>query len=213
MNCDEIKKRAKEFAFKNKGDIWKPLLCIYAVILVVSFALGFILGFLNFKNENVMDLLTYIIDFALLPASIGYIYYLMNLIKGKKLDIKEALLSKYSLWVLIIITMVMVSLFTTLWSLLLIVPGIIYSLKTVMVQYILAEADNTVNYQDVINRSKQMMEGHKWEYVVFNFKFIGWILLGIVTLGIAYIWVYPYITISNLMYYEELKKLTFEGNK
>lgn len=213
MNCDDIKKRAKEFALKNKGDIWKPLLCIYAVVLVVSFALGFVLGFFNVDNENVMDLLTYIIDFAMLPVSIGYIYYLMNLVKGKKLDIKEALLSKYSLWSLIIITMVMVSLFTTLWSLLLIVPGIIYSLKTAMVQYVLAEADNTVNYQDVINRSKQMMEGHKWEYFVFNFKFIGWILLGIVTLGIAYVWVYPYITISNLMYYEELKKLTFEGNK
>ena len=52
-----------------------------------------------------------------------------------------------------------------------------------------------------------MMDGHKWEYFVFNLSFIGWYLLCGITFGIAAIWVVPYVTTANVMYYEKLKKL------
>ena len=45
------------------------------------------------------------------------------------------------------------------------------------------------------------------DYFVFELSFFGWILLGLVTFGIAYIWVVPYMEVDNVMYYEELKKL------
>ena len=56
--------------------------------------------------------------------------------------------------------------------------------------------------------SEKMMDGHKWEYFVFQLSFIGWYLLCGLTLGILYIWVLPYVTVANTMWYEELKKIS-----
>ena len=205
MNRQEIKAKAKEFAFKNKWNIWKP----YLVIFAISFVFGLILGIFEIDTENgIGSLLAYAFEIALIPASIGYIYYIMELINGKVLDVKEALLSKYKLFGLILVTSIMVSLFTTLWTLLLIIPGIIYAFKVAMVNYILADsADENTKWKDVINTSKEMMNGYKMDYFVFGLSFIGWELLCIVTLGIAIIWVYPYMQVANVMYYQELKKI------
>lgn len=51
------------------------------------------------------------------------------------------------------------------------------------------------------------MNGHKWKYFVLQLSFIGWISLGEITLGIAFIWVLPYMTVTQVYYYDELKKL------
>lgn len=205
MNRQEIKAKAKEFAFKNKWNIWKP----YLVIFAISFAFGLIMGIFGIDTEKgIGSLLAYALEIALIPASIGYIYYIMELVNGKVLDVKEALLSKYKLFGLILVTSIMVSLFTSLWTLLLIIPGIIYAFKVAMVNYILADtADENTKWKDVINTSKEMTDGYKMDYFVFGLSFIGWELLCIVTLGIAIIWVYPYMQVANVMYYQELKKI------
>lgn len=205
MNRQEIKARAKEFAFKNKWNIWQPYLVIYAI----SFILGFILGILGLDSESTLGaILTLALEIALIPASVGYIYYLIKLINGEKLDVKEALLSKYKLFGLILTVSIIIGIFTALWSLLLIIPGIIYAYKVIMATNILADtADENTNYKDVINQSKEMMDGYKMDYFVFELSFIGWILLSVVTLGIATIWAFPYMQVANVMYYQELKKL------
>lgn len=205
MNRKEIKAKAKEFAFENKWNIWKPYLIIYAI----SFAISLILSILGLSTENTLGAIILLaVEFAMIPLSVGYMYYLINLVKGKKLDIKEALLSKYKLFILILVVNIVVAIITSLWTLLLIIPGIIYSLKVSMVNYILADTlDEKVKFNEVINQSKELMKEHLWDYFVFGLSFIGWILLTIVTCGIAIIWVYPYITVANIMYYEELKKI------
>lgn len=205
MNRQEIKAKAKEVAFKNKWNIWKPFLVIYAI----SFLVGLVLGFLGLNDESTLGMIIiYALEFALLPASIGYIYYIIKLINGEVMDVKEALLSKYKMFGLILIVAILVAVFTTLWTLLLIIPGIIYALKMSMVNYILADtADENTKFRDVMNTSKEMMDGYKWDYFVFGLSFIGWILLCIVTFGIAIIWVYPYIMVAEVMYYQELKKI------
>ena len=57
-----------------------------------------------------------------------------------------------------------------------------------------------------------MMKGHRWEYFCLYFSFIGWILLEIITLGIASIWVNPYMSATFAGYYEKLKA-EYENNK
>lgn len=205
MNRKEIKQRAKEFAFKNKWNIWEPYLIIYGI----TFLIGFVLGLLGLNDESILGrIVTLILEFALIPMSIGYINYLIKLIRGENLDVKEALLSKYSMFKLILLVSIMVALFTTLWTLLLIIPGIIYAYKVIMVNYILADtANENTTWRDVINTSKNMMDGYKMDYAIFELSFIGWSLLCIVTLGIATIWVFPYVQTANVMYYEELKKI------
>ena len=57
---------------------------------------------------------------------------------------------------------------------------------------------------ECLKESRTLMDGYKWDYLVFNFKFIGWILLTIFTFGIAGIYAIPYIIIAQTKYYDNL---------
>lgn len=205
MNRKEIKEKAKELAFNNKWEIWKPFLIVAGITLIFSLLL--IICKID-ENSVLGTIITYAFEIALLPASLGCTYYIINFVRGKTLDVKEALKCKYKLFGLILVVTILVRLFTFLWSLLLIIPGLIYSYKMVMTNYILADTEEeNISYKDVMNTSKKMMDGYKWDNFVFGLSFLGWILLTVVTFGIALIWVYPYMQVAFVMYYEELKKI------
>ena len=92
-----------------------------------------------------------------------------------------------------------------LWSLLLIVPGVIKHYSYRMVPYILAE-DPSIGAKDAITLSREMMEGHKWNTFVLDLSFIGWDLLSVLTLGLLgvfYVNPYKYSTSAEL--YQVLK--------
>lgn len=97
------------------------------------------------------------------------------------------------------------SLFIFLWMLLLIIPGIIAAYSYAMTFYILAD-DKTIGARDAIAKSKQMMAGNKAKLFFLSFRFFGWILLGMLTLGIGFIWIVPYINVSIAKFYDDLKK-------
>ena len=112
------------------------------------------------------------------------------------------------IWGLIILSFLYIGIMTALWSLLLIVPGIIYACKVIMVQYLLAEDGvEKKTIRELVKTSENLMDGYKMDYVCFGLSFIGWVLLGIITFGIAFIWVLPYVEVANIMYFEELKKI------
>lgn len=98
----------------------------------------------------------------------------------------------------------LMSLFVILWCLLLIVPGIIAALSYSMTFFILRD-DPTVGGLDAITRSKKMMKGNKWKYFCLQWRFFGWALLCLLTLGIGFLWLSPYIMTSNARFYEDLK--------
>lgn len=98
----------------------------------------------------------------------------------------------------------LMGLFTFLWTLLLIVPGIIAALSYSMTFFILRD-DPTVGALDAIGRSKKMMQGNKWKYFCLQWRFFGWALLCILTLGIGFLWLLPYIMTSTARFYEDLK--------
>jgi uncharacterized membrane protein len=88
---------------------------------------------------------------------------------------------------------------------LLIVPGVILAIAVSMSFYILKD-NPELGVIDVIKRSIQMMKGHKMEYFCLGLSFIGWIILGILTLGIGFMWIYPYICTANAHFYEYVKE-------
>ena len=96
------------------------------------------------------------------------------------------------------------SIYIFLWTLLLIIPGIIKGYEYRYVPYILAE-DTSLSTKEVLAKSKQMMMGHKWDTFVLDLSFILWILLGIVTFGISNFFVAPYIEATNARLYHVLK--------
>jgi len=97
-----------------------------------------------------------------------------------------------------------VGLFTYLWSLLFIIPGIIKAISYSMSMYILAENKGKPALE-CIKESKEMTQGHKSELFVLGLSFIGWMLLGSLTLGIGYIWILPYMNTTYANAYKSLK--------
>lgn len=97
----------------------------------------------------------------------------------------------------------LVGLFTYLWSLLFLIPGIIKACSYSQAMYILAE-NPEMGALDAINQSKEMMEGHKMEYFLLELSFVGWFLLGPFTLGLLYIWLIPYMQATFTNFYKSL---------
>lgn len=97
------------------------------------------------------------------------------------------------------------NLFTALWSLLFVIPGIIMSYAYRMVPYILAENPG-MSGMEAIRRSKEMMKGHKWNTFVLDLSFIGWLLLAVITADIAGIlWTNPYMEATDAELYKAIK--------
>ena len=65
--------------------------------------------------------------------------------------------------------------------------------------------DTDLGQVESIKKSWEMMKGYKWNYFVFILSFLGWILLTPFTLGLLFIWLIPYITVAEIIYYERLK--------
>lgn len=95
-------------------------------------------------------------------------------------------------------------LFILLWMLLLIIPGIIAAISYSMTFYILAD-DNSISAMDAINKSKKMMNGYKWKFFCLHLRFLGWALLCLLTLGIGFLWLAPYVQISVAKFYDDVK--------
>lgn len=92
-----------------------------------------------------------------------------------------------------------------LWSLLLIVPGIIAAMAYSQIYFILAE-DRSIGPLEVIGKSKEMMRGNKWKFLCLNFRFLGWTLLSILTIGIGFLWLCPYISVSTAKFYDDIRE-------
>lgn len=96
---------------------------------------------------------------------------------------------------------IVTSLFIILWSLLLIVPGIIAAIRYSMSFYILAD-NPEIGIMAAIEESKRIMKGNKWKFFCLNLSFIGWLILSCFTLGIGLLWLLPYMEVSIVAFYD-----------
>jgi uncharacterized membrane protein len=137
------------------------------------------------------------------PLELGLATYFLQLKRQKKAQL-EILFRGFKNFEHALILYIARTIFVLLWSLLLIIPGIIAALKFSMAVYILHD-NPELSGMDAINRSKAMMDGQKGKLFGLYFGFIGWAILCIFTLGIGYLWLFPYIKASEANFYEDLK--------
>lgn len=95
-------------------------------------------------------------------------------------------------------------LYVLLWSLLLIVPGIIASLSYSMTFFIIAD-DTSIGISEALRKSKAMMHGKKWKLFCFHWRFFGWFLLSLLLAGIGFLWLFPYMQVGLAKFYEDLR--------
>ena len=91
-----------------------------------------------------------------------------------------------------------------LWSLLFVIPGIVKGYAYSMSMYVLADNPGKPALE-CIRESQNITNGHKMDLFVLHLSFIGWVLLGFITLGIAYIWVIPHMSAAYANAYNSLK--------
>jgi len=111
-----------------------------------------------------------------------------------------------------LVAYLLMSLYIILWSLLLIVPGVIAAIGYSMTFFIMAE-DPKIEAQDALRKSKQMMEGHKTEYFMLMLSFIGWFLLSCLTAGLGFLLLSSYSTMASAIFYQRIKGEAFQAVK
>lgn len=97
------------------------------------------------------------------------------------------------------------TIFTALWGLLFWIPGIIKGISYSQMFFLMAE-DKKLDAAEAQKKSMKIMKGHKWDYFVLQLSFILWYLLCGITLGLAYIYVGPYVEAAKAEFYRKLKK-------
>ena len=96
-------------------------------------------------------------------------------------------------------------LYTFLWTLLLLIPGIIKSYAYRMVPYILSD-NPKMGADNAITLSRKMMDGNKFELFVLELSFLGWYLLGLLALGVGILFVNPYYNATEAQLYLVLRE-------
>jgi len=87
---------------------------------------------------------------------------------------------------------------------LLIIPGIILGLMFSQVFYIIADNEE-ISAVDALKESARIMKGNKFRYFILCLSFIGWVIVGAITLGIGFIWITPYYNITLTNFYRDIR--------
>lgn len=90
------------------------------------------------------------------------------------------------------------------WSMLFLIPGIVKSYEYAAIPYILAENPQT-SLNDAFAQSKAMMNGNKFRLFKLHLSFIGWQLLAMMTMGVGYFFLRPYMKAAEAEFMAQLK--------
>ena len=96
------------------------------------------------------------------------------------------------------------------------VMGVLATIKGlyyVFTQYVMFESGNSLHGKEAAENSEKLMQGKRGEYFVFILSFLGWIILGAIPFGIGLLWVLPYVQISSVIFYENLKGIPKEAKE
>lgn len=156
-------------------------------------------SFISMYNQNVGTLL----GLLLVPLSFGMALVFLRLYRGTAIAI-PTLFEGFKDYVRVFCTLLLTNLYVFLWTLLLIVPGIIKFYSYSMVPFILADEPELKN-NGAIEKSMRMMNGHKMRLFMLDLSFIGWFLLSIITCGIGLLFLLPYMYTAHAAFYEDLK--------
>ncbi|MGE6537486.1 DUF975 family protein [Bacillus luti] len=141
------------------------------------------------------------------PLTVGAYYLVLHVIRRDNASIGHLFrwFSDGSKFMKAFLTYLLMYVYLILWTLLLIIPGIIKSFSYAMTYFILNDhPEYTAN--QAITESRRMMNGHKMDYFLLCLSFIGWFILSILTIGIGFLWLAPYFYATSAAFYEEISK-------
>ena len=184
------------------------LMLVIQTILQIPGYIGSLLEVLS--PENVLASLSFsnisnILSLLALPLSWGLTVSLLRNHREESVDL-ENLFDGFrgGRYTRVFCALFLVNLFTFLWTLLLIIPGIIKAFSYALTPYILLD-EPELTARQAITRSCEIMQGRRWKLFCLSLSFIGWGILSLLTFGIGFLWLAPYMNASIAAFYEDAR--------
>lgn len=184
------------------------LMLVIQTILQIPGYIGSLLEILS--PENVLASLSFsnisnILSLLALPLSWGLTVSLLRNHREESVDL-ENLFDGFrgGRYTRVFCALFLVNLFTFLWALLLIIPGIMKAFSYALTPYILLD-EPELTARHAITRSCEIMEGRRWKLFCLYLSFIGWGILSLLTFGIGFLWLAPYMNASIAAFYEDAR--------
>jgi uncharacterized membrane protein len=137
------------------------------------------------------------------PLTLGYAAFHLNVARHKDVAF-PVLFTGFSNFVTSLLAMIVLPILIVLWSLLLIIPGIMAAFSYAMTFYVMAD-NPKLNVMECIRKSKGIMYGNRMKLFFLSCRFIGWYILGMFSLGIGFLWIIPYQAVSFAHFYDDIK--------
>lgn len=150
--------------------------------------------------------LSFVSLFVLLPLAVGYSNSMRVLLEtGDNRLTNNSFSLGFGNWLHVVWGMILSTIYIFLWTLLLIIPGIIKSYSYALTPYILVEHPE-MSANEAIEESMRLMDGHKFDLFYLQLSFIGWAILSILSLGLGVFWLIPYQMTAQAAFYRDIKK-------
>jgi len=190
MNYIKSNSDYREIGRKTMDGRYKPTIVVVLVIGLISGALTSLVS--GGEATSGASSLAQIVNFVLSAAfAYAFIGVWKGLLEGKDPDLKETLTVGFKNdFLRNLLLSFLTSLFTFLWALLFIIPGIVKAYAYSMGFYLI-HRNPKLEASDAINESKKLTEGHKMQLFNLDLSYLGWYFIGLFTLGILWLWVYP----------------------
>lgn len=195
----------KERAISSLEHKWGESAILILLYLLIGGTVNYGPGLLMpSATSNITSSVTInIISLLLIPMSWGVTITFLEVSRGMKVNYGN-LTKGYHDFTRIFLTILLKGIYTLLWSLLLIIPGIVKSYSYAMTEFVLVDRPDLA-YNEAIEESMRLMQGNKWRLFVLDLSFLGWALLCILTLGIGYLFLAPYMEVAHAHFYADLK--------
>lgn len=149
--------------------------------------------------------LSFVSLFVLLPLAAGYSNSMRVLLEtGDNRLTNNSFSLGFGNWLHVVWGMILSTIYIFLWTLLLIIPGIIKSYSYALTPYILVEHPE-MSANEAIEESMRLMDGHKFDLFYLQLSFIGWAILSILSLGLGFFWLIPYQMAAQAAFYRDIK--------
>lgn len=149
--------------------------------------------------------LSFVSLFVLLPLAVGYSNSMRVLLEtGDNRLANNSFSLGFGNWLHVVWGMVLSTIYIFLWTLLLVIPGIIKSYSYALTPYILVEHPE-MSANEAIEESMRLMDGHKFDLFYLQLSFIGWAILSILSLGLGFFWLIPYQMTAQAAFYRDIK--------
>ncbi|PKG22293.1 DUF975 family protein [Niallia nealsonii] len=213
MSISALKKEAR---LSLKG-YWGLGVAVTFIVFLINAGLPLVFeiplsgGFTNWVMQDTdqtplaASLVSLLISIILIPLGIGVIWFYVNLVRGSLPKLEEIFFvyKDWKVFLKLIWVSIVQGIFVFLWSLLLLIPGIIKGLAYSQTFYLLKDhPEYTV--LEAITESRKRMVGYKWKYFLLQLSFIGWGILCLISLGIGFLWFVPYYSATMAAFYNEI---------